>query len=204
MTVIAAIKNKKGKLMMAADRRSSMGWHQAQSMPVPKIRKDEVGVLRGATGDGHLCEILVDVFPMPECKTDTVSAYVHHQVRTSLEKFLIAQGYKNAGEGKHLYIENIDGVELVLGIAGTLWSIEVLNHHENLGIIKINQVNVPYATGCGGPWAWSVAHTLQSGKYINKETGKHPSNKEILTEMIMTSAEFSPGCDNKIDFISED
>ncbi len=205
MTCIAIIKNKKNKLMMAGDRRSSSGWDQAQSMPVPKIMKDELGFLRGATGDGHLCEILVEVFKMPESRTSDLKLYMHYTVREKLIKFLIQQNYR---KGQELYFEADEYCELILGIEGTVWSITLHPYGNEKGQVKIMQIDAPYATGCGGLWAWGAGEVLQSDDIRIydpvKDKFKKLTEKEILVRMMNTAAKYSPGVDNEIDFIIED
>src|ERR1051326_7793435 len=160
-TCIAVCANKKGRLFMAADRRISWDFSQATSMNQPKIAKRD-GLLLGATGDGSLCTQLVNVMNIPEnTRGLEPEGYIHEIFFVAVKKLLDRKGYSD--EHKVLRIPPETGVELVIGIEGRLFSMLIENqdpmseHHS--GLITIDELPVPYATGCGGQWAWSSLKT---------------------------------------------
>jgi len=202
-TVIALVKNKKGKLMIAGDRRSSWGYHYAQSMEIPKINKKN-NILLGATGNGDMCSLIVDDggLEFPEKEVDSVTTYMYHVLRPSVLKFLINQGY--GYKDKYSKLELPPGMfcEIVLGIEGEAWSLIIDNpfseDSDQLGgNISLGRVSVPYTTGCGG-------HGTADAPILYEIRKKGYVTKEELKMILEVVADIAPGCDGKIDIITAD
>lgn len=222
MTCIAAIRNKKGKIMMAGDRRASWDFSQAQSIPRAKITKYS-NMLFGATGDGALCSIFVNLLPrlLKPLKEDVKSAdeidlYMHSHFYDTAYQLLMQKGF---GDQHNLLVVPSDvSCECLIAINNLLYHVTIQNpdpHKElNSGMISIDELALPFATGCGGQWAWGAADALKSddiyiqdkkrhdkeGKYIIRKM----TDKELLLKMMNVAAKNSPGCDAVIDIISED
>lgn len=196
-TCIAILADKNGKLIMATDRRMSWGMSQAQVMPGPKCFKRE-GILLAGTGDAHLCTLLTKRMHLPYYPPEiNPEDYVHEAIYNSIKEILISKGFSQDDKNLHLPVDS--SVELVVGIKGRVFSIDVCNPSKDLdfnGIIRIDEVSVPYATGCGGQLAWGSLLTTARIKKLGAE--------ERLTVALFVASEVSPGCDNNIDFIEED
>lgn len=201
-TVIAICKNKKGKLMIAGDRRVSWGYHFAQSMEVPKISQKD-GILLGATGHGDLCALFVEDggFEIPEQKTSHTNTFMYHIFKPAVRKFLIGQGYgyKDKDRGEILRFPPDMYCEVVLGINGEAWSMIIQNpmgedSNEMAGDISVGRVSIPYATGCGGHGTADaiIRYEVMKKGYITKDELK--SALEIV-------ADISPGVGQPIDVI---
>jgi len=195
-TCIGLIKTKSGKLIIAGDRRLSWGWSLAQSMPRPKIAKRQ-GLLLGATGDGTLCSLFVNCMEIPKIGNKDLTSYMNNEFYNAIYNELVQHGY--AEEHNLLKIPEDSYCELVVGIKKTVWSIVIANTDNNKdsaqGLIMIDEVNHPYATGCGGMAALGVlVHEQIKNKHL---TEKH------LLEALQTAAKLSPGCDSEIDILRE-
>lgn len=190
-TCIAVLKTKRGKLMMAGDRRASWD-HQAQKMPRPKIQKRE-GLLLGGTGDGYLCTLIVDILSLPEYENIDTDSYMHHKFQTAIVRLLKS---KNFCDNKGLHIPTDTEAEIIVGIQGKLYQVIISNEdsRNHGGIITIDELNTPYATGCGGLLAWGSLLTTQD---LNL------SDKERLKLALSVAAQVSTGCDGNVDIISE-
>lgn len=202
-TCIAIIKNRQGKLLMAGDRRSSWGYHYAQSMDIPKINKKD-GVLLGATGHGDMCSLFVDDggFEIPEQNVKLTAKYMYHIFKPAVIKFLLNQGYGYSKDRQtHLKLPPGTYCEVVIGISGEAWSMTIenpcLEESEFLeGHVSVGRVSIPYATGCGGHGTADaiLRYELKRKGYITKEE---------LRQALEIVADISPGCDDEIDIIGE-
>lgn len=211
-TCISVIKTKSGKLIMAGDRRSSFGWDRAEVMDRPKIsaikngeRKNAKGklynsgdILLGATGSGSLCTLLVDVLQVPDIDTDS-DTYMFFKFKEAIFKLLVNQNYTD--KDKNLHIPPDMAVELVVGLQGTVYTVNIDNPYSTDsvakgGLIQIDVVSTPYATGCGGASALPI---LLANKKL-----KGYNTREDLKLAMEIAADISPGCDNEIDYRSED
>lgn len=200
MTCIAVCKLKSGKIVMAGDRRLTHDWSMATEMPVPKIRKTDEGYLVGAAGTGNLATVLVELTAFPEAKSSDLSIYMHFQFKKSLIKSLIASGYGNS-DGT-LMIPGDDGMHGIVVIHGHVFAVDVRHpddsaHHGNVltGIVEIEEMGTPYAVGCGSSTATPIL------RYLKRQKGY--STKEDLRTAMFEAADLSPGCDFKVDIISE-
>lgn len=193
MTCIAICKDKNNRLMIAGDRRSSWGWHKAQSMPKPKI-SSRSNVLLGATGDGFLCSLLVDVMKIPKRGTKDLDQYMFNDFYNAVYIELIKHGLGE--EHNLLKIPEEMGCELIVGIENRVFTINIENREKDKispeGIIAIDEVNTPYATGCGDSADAVLRYILKTKKYI--------AEKDLKTA-IEVIADIAPGCDNNIDLI---
>ena len=199
-TCIGVLKMPNGKLIMAGDRRMSWGFSQAQKMPGSKVIKRQ-GLLLGGTGSCYLLTILSKLCPIPDVidklDDEMVETFVHTSLKKEIHDFLVSQGFGD--KDSHLIIPGDLSIELLIGIRGRLFSVIVENADSDTadarGIIVIDEVNLPYATGCGGQLAWGAL--LES-----EDSDKTP--KERLRRALKAAAEVSPGCDKNITFVQED
>lgn len=194
LTCIAAIKHR-GRIYMAADRRASWDFSQAQQMPRPKIVKRD-GMILAGTGDSYLCALLVDILEVPPRGQETLDDYMFDKMHRSVTNLLLRKGY--CSEHKQLKIPSESSVEVIIAIEGKLYNIVIHNpdpEKEDIsGEIMIDELNIPYASGCGGHLAW--------GSLLTSENLELTPN-ERLTIALNVAAQVSPGCDNKIDIYHE-
>lgn len=200
-TCIAVIE-RDGVVYMAGDRRMSWDFSQAQPSPIPKIAK-RCGMLIGATGSGFLCSLMVDIiqYPKPTAKQKPFD-YVMNTVCKIIHDTLIEKGFSN-GNGM-MKIPSNHAAEGLFIMKGEAFSIVIANEYDSdsadgaMGHVTGDVVSFPYATGCGGQWAWGVLeeHSLLSNKL---KLTPH----ESLRRALRIAAKFSPGCDSQIDIISE-
>jgi len=197
-TCIAAIKVR-NKVMMAADRRSSWDFSQAQTMIKPKILKRN-GLILAATGDGYLCSLLVERLDIPgdPLHTDDLDTYMFESLHAHITKLLLRKGFKDGHNQLSIPGED-SGCELLVGVKGRLFNYvisnpEPENKDRSLGEIQVDELNLPYASGCGGALAWGSL--LTTDKVDMKP-------KDRLTLALEVAAHVSPGCDNNIDIVGE-
>ena len=203
-TCIAVLKHR-GKLYFGADRRASWGFDQAQSMPRPKVVKRS-GVILAGTGDGALCGLIVDIMDIPEVYKDS-DMYMNHDFYYAVRKILLQKGF--ADEHKLLKIPGDMSAQIVVGVNHRCYIVDIQNMDSSkdstIGSITIDEVNLPYGTGCGGQWAWGVIDCLQDllEDKINYIFPLGYSPKSILLKALQTAAKYSPGCDGIFDIVSE-
>lgn len=196
-TCIAALADKRGKIYIAADRRVSWDFSQCQTMPTPKVIKRD-GVILAGTGDGYLCDILTKLLNIPLNTRELDSLfYLHEIIYPQIIKLLTRKGMFDHHE-KALKIPADAYCEVLLVFNHKLFSICIYNPDPNSikssGIITIDQLAIPYATGCGGQLAWgSLLTTENLGLNV----------KERLRVALNVAATVSPGCNNEIDIESE-
>ena len=215
-TCIAVIKGRNGKLIMAGDRRASWHFGHAEKMNRPKIAAVKDGlrldqnenplksgdILLGATGNGSMCSLLVDILDVPEIQGD-VQHYMFFTFREKIQRLLLNQGYGD--KEKNLFIPPDSSCELVVGIKGHIYTVNVDNpyddsirefHSSRGGLIQIDEVSAPYATGCGGPSALPIL--------LAEKKREKCSKKEHLQLAMEIAADISPGCDRNIDYVREE
>lgn len=190
MTCIAAIKDKKGRIWMGADRRMTYDWSQFQVMPkeTKKIYKNEHGIIRAACGDAYLLDLLVHRLNLPEVFND-VHSYVHDVVYDSIYRLLVRKKYCDM----HKFLELPNDMEcvMILAISNTLWEI-TLHPPKSM---TIGEVALPYANGSGGLIALGSLLTTED---IGMKA------KDRLTIALNIAAKVSPGCGDGIDIEYED
>lgn len=206
-TCLAVIKHHK-KLYFAADRRSSWGFDQAQKMPRPKLSKKN-GVILAATGDGFLCHLLVDVFEPPKYEfgiwdsQELLDTYMHYPFFKAIKKLLLDKGF--CDEHHILKIPNDVSCELLVGLRGHCYTVIIENldpeNHFPNGTISIDEVGLPYATGCGGQWAWDTLDCLETLEQDGLLARMKPNDK--LSRALDSAAKHSPGCGDGKDFKNE-
>lgn len=189
-TCIAVVKNKNGRLVMAADSRINIGSSDYQKSPIAKIVKKD-GLLLGATGCSYLCTLLTHVIKPPKLYTDNITSYIHHQFYDKVINLLKSKHYFD--NQNNLKISSYNGCEVLIGVSGRLFSLTIANedHIANIGIVEMN---TPYATGCGGALAWG---SLLSTENLITNT------KERLILALQVASKVSSGCDDNITIISE-
>jgi hypothetical protein len=198
-TCIAIIKVKKGKnkgkLVFAADRRISWGFSQAQVMPESKLVKRN-GLIMGATGASYLGQLIMDYVELPSIKELSPKDYMNTVFYKNVVELLKSKGFVN--KDGNIKLPKDFAIELVVGYRGKLFSIVIGNDDDDdlhkQGIILIDEVNIPYATGCGGQLAWGSLLTTERTKIAEE-------NRLILA--LNVAAEVSPGCDDNIDIVME-
>ncbi len=201
MTVIAIIKNRKNKVIMAGDRKLTYDWSLATSMPGPKIRKDVSGVLLGAAGSGNLATILVNLTPVPDLEaTDDIEVYMHFKFKKMLLKSLISAGYGD--EHGRLMIPEDYGCDGLVVVDGRAFMVDIRNpdpmsHHGNVlsGIVEIEETGFPYAVGCGASSAYPIMLAEKKREGFN--------TKDHLKLALEITADISPGVDRFFDYIQE-
>ena len=198
-----AIMEREGVVYMAGDRRSSWGFYQAQSMPVPKI-SNRGGMLIGATGSGFLCSLIVDIIKFPDVPKTKPMHYMCNVVTKTIYDDLVSKGF--ATPSGFLKIPSDYYCEAIIVIKGNAYSLVIENaysedsHEGAIANITVDPVSIPYATGCGGQWAWGVLEEHKN--FVNAGKIKLTPH-ESLKRALKIAAKFSPGCDSVIDIISE-
>ncbi len=195
-TCIAAIVSRRGKIIMAGDRRCSWDWGFAQSCPTPKIIKHN-GFLLGGTGSSDFLELILEGFTFDQDITD-LKQYLLFSFKSKLTKFLTQHGYRD--QHSMLQLPQSVSAEILLGKDGKLFIISFTPGNTESGlnepsIISIGQVSAPFAVGCGAPSAIPIL--------INKLKEVGYSTKEHLELAMQSAADISPGCDNQFDFLTE-
>jgi len=190
MTCIAAIKHK-GKIYVAGDRRASWDMSQAQVMPFAKVIKRD-GVILAGTGDCYVLNLITRVLHIPQVDTD-IDTYMFHHLQRAIRGLLIEKGFTDGQ--KILRIPEELETEIVIAISGTLWAIQIQDSKPHgIGIISVDQCNLPYATGCGGQLAWGSLLTTEDMEM---------KPKDRLIKALKVAAQVSPGCDDKVDIEHE-
>lgn len=196
-TCIVALKNSRGKILVAADRRASWSFSKAVTMNKAKVRKRD-GIIIAGTGSGALCSLFVDAFTPPEYNGEDLDIFMHFVFHRAIKKILTNHDY--ADEHKVLKIPSDSGCELIIGIAGHVYTVDIFNPEEEHthinGLINIDEVPTPYTTGCGGEHAKGAIDACMH--HGIKDT------RLIATTAIKVAANNSPGCDDKIDIVVED
>lgn len=181
-------KKKLGELVFAADRRISWGSAQFQELVYPKVRKRN-GIILAGTGDSYLCDLVVQLTPIPDIPPKVkVFNYIHQILRECVERTLIENGMKSDKDS--LGIPSKMHVAILAGIKGELYEFNIC---ERYGII-INQIDAPYGHGCGGDYALGSLKTTENLKMTSEDR---------LTVALNVASELSAGCDNKIDIVRE-
>lgn len=203
-TCIAALRTKHGKIMIGADRRASWDFSQAQTMPRSKLSKKD-GLMLAGTGDGALCTLFVDVMKIPEIKVKDPDLYMFQFFYHSVVRVLEQRGYVQ--EHKILKIPKDSYAEIVVACLGKLYQVVIHNPEHGWltespnGLVSIDEVALPYGTGCGGLIAWGA---LLENKDLfvydeRKDTYRKLTDRERMTRAITTACEVSPGCGLPID-----
>lgn len=210
-TCILAVKERNGKILIAADKRVSWDFNQAQDVPseFPKVMKRN-GLLIASTGDSGLCHLIVHdmtIRPIPTKMSSSKYMRYHFlpQIRSTLFEAGLADD-KLLPRLPHDY-----DAEIIVACKGTLWSIVVHNtSHENVGgMVDLTPVSVPYASGCGGVWAWASMISSQMGPNLymkDSKTGKYRqlSIRQQVDKAMRIAGEMSPGCSTSYDIVEED
>lgn len=195
-TCIAVIKTKRGKIMMAGDRRMSWGFSQAQRTPEPKVIKRD-GLLFGGTGSCYLLTLINQIFVVPDRGKDDPLAYMHNIFHKALVRFLCSKGFGDSKTGVLKFPPDLS-IESLVACKGRLFSILIGSDGDSphdMGYVLIDEVSLPYSTGCGGSLAW--------GSLLTTEPLKEMSDKEKLITALKVAATVSPGCDDEVDIITE-
>jgi hypothetical protein len=194
-TCIAAIKNRYGKITVAADRRASSGFDHSMPCINPKVMKRD-GLILAATGDSALCELVVEHISIPKMWDLEPNKYMFHVFRPHLYKALIKHDYAN--EQKQVKLPHEVDVEVLVACQGSLFSVFIApySNSDPNGHISICQQPIPYATGCGGIWALS--------SLITSTRLGETSTRKKLELALQIAAEHSPGCGDGYDQVTED
>lgn len=196
-TCIAVCRNKSGRLMMAGDRRASWDYSKAQVTARPKISKRS-GMLLGATGDGFLCSLFVDVMDIPKYKdSQDLDKYMFNDFYNAIYNELVNHGL--AEEHNLLKIPSDMSCELIVGFKNKVFIASIENSETEKefpnGTIAIDEVSVPYAAGCGDSAEKVLHYILATKGYITKDD---------LKKAVEVIGESSPGCDSNVDVLVSD
>jgi len=190
-TIIAAIKNRQGKIIMASDRRVSYDWDESFECPYPKIKKFSNGCIVGASGDSGLCKLFTcNAFTPPPINTNDLDIYMYFKFIPALTNLLKCQvGYQD--EHGVLRIAADEMCSLLVAVRGSLFTIDILNPEDGLkeyclSRVVLDDAPIPFAIGCGRKT------TLPLLKEAKKEKGYN--TKEDLFKAIRAACEVSPGC----------
>lgn len=202
LTCIAAIKNR-GKIYMAADRRISWDMDQAQELPKGNrkiVRRD--GLIMAGTGTWSMCRLIlrtlefrkyIDHYDYIGCEDEYFDTIFYNDVI----KLLKSKGFVDVNAGLHpvLKIPFDMDAEIVIALNGRLFTLTIENgsssdNHNPNGMVSIEELNLPYAAGCGGSYAWGSLLTTEN---MNMKP------KERLILALTVAAQVSPGCDSKAD-----
>jgi len=194
-TCIAAIRNKRGKIMVAADRRMSWDTGQVQKMPTAKVVKRD-GLIIAGTGSCYLLTLMTQLLVIPTDGQHDPINYTHNILKPAIIKLLKHNGFVD--DKKNLKIPEDVDLEAVIVCNGRIFSLVIENvepdKEDSLGLIMIDEVSLPYATGCGGRLAWGSLLTTEKMKM---------ESRERLELALQVAAEVSSGCDDTIDIVSE-
>lgn len=184
MTCLAMLKDKKGNLWFAGDRRMSWGMHKAIKSPMPKVTKRN-GVLLAGTGDASVCDLVTDHFPIPDVNYEKhLQSYMFDTFVPKLKEFLRTNGYLQ--KERDALVEGSGSI--VIGIDDKLF--ELYLSEANISYVC---VEAPYAAGCGGQ--------LALGSLLTTE-GTKMKIKDRLKLALRVAAKASPGCDGHIDILT--
>jgi hypothetical protein len=190
------LRDDKGVLWFAGDRRISWNFSKAIKGPRPKVTNRN-GILLAGTGTSFVCDLVTDQFPVPEYikGTDTFG-YIHKMFIPELIKWLRSEGW--AGEhDRKLNIECEGDADdapmaiIVIGVGSDLYELDIDNK-----MICADAIDAPYATGCGGALALGSLLTTEGLGDIKL------SCKQRLGIALRVAAQISPGCDANIDIIN--
>jgi len=186
------IRDDKGTLWFAGDRRISWHFGKALKSPRPKITYRNKVLLAG-TGTSCICDLVTDQFDIP-IKTDQQDTfnYIHTTFVPKLIKWLRQEGWVSEGERK-LSTSDDDGkselgATILIGVESDLYELDI-----DTNMICADVIDAPYAAGCGGALAHGSLLTTESLDY---------SPKKRLTIALKVAAKVSPGCDDNVDILN--
>lgn len=188
-TVLAVLEHE-GKLYFSGDRRISWGMSKCQKGRSKISYRDNI--LYAGTGDAALCDEIVELFLPP--KRGMSQDPFHYMNTVFMPAMLVYLRDKNYVRPKSRRMRvDIDGKALVsadilVGIDQSLFEVNLDGH-----CISCNSVSTPYASGCGGAYAYGAILALQRHM-------KDP--KAILTRAIEIASQISPGCGDGIDILN--
>lgn len=194
-TCLAVIRHS-GKLYFAGDRRVSWGMHKAQKGVRPKISLRD-GILYAGTGVSAMCDEITDLFNPPNFKNSLAAnpnmdpfLYMNNVFMPALLEHLRTKrfvkhderGLTTNDKGKS-YLES----SILIGLDTSLFEVDI-----GADAIIADSIDAPYASGCGGMYAYGAILALQ-------DTNLSP--EDILTKALKIAAKVSPGCDANIDVL---
>lgn len=186
-TCLAMLRDDKGKLWFAGDRRQSWGMHKAQKSPRPKVTKRN-GILFAGTGNSAICDLLTEQFDPPFYNNEEYPdsyVYMYKLFMPELLKSLNKEGWIKLDEGRCLISSG--SASIIIGVGSDLFELDL--DDESIAFVP---VDAPYATGCGGMYALGSLLTTERGK---------GSPRKRLQLALEVAAEMSPGCDSNVDVI---
>jgi hypothetical protein len=193
MTCIAVLRNKRGKLVFASDRRVTDG-SKATILPVSKTIQRDGYILAGA-GSSFLSSKILLTAPLPPVRTLDV---YKHMFQVFLPEFLQylrdccvvhpSENRLNSEPSPH-NPENEEIGSFLIGINGYLFELDLTPTMLHLDI-----ASVPNAIGCGAPFALGSLYTTEGSKMTTKAR---------LVRALTIAAKINPNCDDNIDITSE-
>lgn len=191
MTCIAALKKKNGKIIIASDRRMSWGMGKQQKKPKPKS-VGKGGLLVAGTGSCFVLSLAREVLEFPEIGKDQDPVqYMNNEFSFALRKLLLDKGM---GSNNELKVPQDLSAALLVACKGHLFEVDMAASPETSSVIIIDEINTPYASGCGGALALGSLMTTEGSKLTERER---------LKIALKVAAKVSPGCDGNIDYVEE-
>lgn len=166
-TVIACIKTKRGKVIMAGDRRITMNDSIVYSCPYAKIKKHKSGILIGGCGDVHLVKLIVHIFESPLVQVNDADTYMYNIFRPKLIKFLSQHKY---ADGDNLKLALKEHCALLVVVLGRLFVVELVHQDESGSGLVLDEAPLPWAMGSGADTTYpSLIEALQRDGQNTKE-----------------------------------
>lgn len=190
MTCIAAVRNKRGKVFVGADRRVTYGsTEEIERKATSKVIKRDGLILAGA-GDLYVIDLIVHHLSIPDINTST-DTYIFEKLYTHMIRFLKRKRldtFRSSNKD-----DGIDAQCLVV-LNSRLFEFEIVPYEEYL--LKVSEVEAPYAGGSGRLPALSIL------KFCDKHNLLKP--KEKLIQAIEMASSLIASCGDGLDIVSED
>jgi hypothetical protein len=190
-TCLAVVRDDKGKLWFAGDRRSSWHFGKAIKGPRPKVTKKN-GILLAGTGVASICDLVTERFEVP--KQEDKETSMQYMVRFEDELLAWLREEKWVKEDSRCLTKQGEEEEhelmaiILVGVGSDLYEVDLACTSP----LQSTPIDAPYGAGCGGSLAWGSL--LTSAKLGWTE-------KKRLKEALKVAAKVSPGCDDNIDIL---
>lgn len=193
-TCLAVVRDDKGKLWFAGDRRSSWHFGKAIKGPRPKVTKKN-GILLAGTGVASICDLVTERFEVPKAGKGEESMKYMVRFENALLEWLREEDWVKedsrclAKQGPEDDDEDSSMMAIILvGVGSDLYELDIGTNMP----LNSTPIDAPYGAGCGGSLAWGSL--LTSAKLGWTE-------KKRLKEALKVAAKVSPGCDDNIDIL---
>lgn len=180
----------KGYLYLAADRRMSWNMSQAQTTVRPKCVKRN-DLLFAGTGVCFIIDEIMYHMDIPKQDNLDVYEYMRNKFMPKVLDRLKLMGILEKETNRLVETRKKDDglhTAILIGIGTNLFELDI-NHDA----ISLDEVNLPFAHGCGGKLAWGALLALNTIKSLTIE--------KKLKLAVQIAAKVSPGCDDNVDII---